>query len=157
MGRASCAAVLVIVASFLSGCGTVANLSVGARDGWKNAQIYGGVRRDVQSAEDWFAHSWTPSSNPDWQQDIGAVVGVGLVGLDVPLSAIGDTLTLPITIPTSIWGSSSKARVSASAPPVSSNLAETRPPGSGLSPLPDSRGATIPLPEQTLPVDRSPP
>lgn len=105
MGRAWRAAALLSVAGLLSGCGTVANLAVGARDGWKNARIYGGVRRDVQSAEDWLAHSWIPLEKMELQQDLGSAVGVGLVGLDVPFSAIGDTLTLPITIPASIWGS----------------------------------------------------
>jgi uncharacterized protein YceK len=97
---------LLLAALLAGGCGTVANLEIGARQGWKNAQIYGGVRRDVNSAEQWFADNWTPAGNADVQQDIGAVVGVGLVGLDVPLSAIADTLTLPVTIPAAIWGSS---------------------------------------------------
>ncbi|HTU18168.1 MAG TPA: hypothetical protein VMG10_08895 [Gemmataceae bacterium] len=109
MGTASRAAALAIVAGLLSGCGTVANLETGARQGWKNAQIYGGVRRDVQSGADWFDHSWTPLKNWEIMQDVGAVVGVALVGIDVPLSAVGDTLTLPVTIPASIWGGSRKA------------------------------------------------
>jgi uncharacterized protein YceK len=103
MARASRAAFL-IVALFLCGCGTVANLSIGARQGWKNALVYGGVRRDIQSADDWIDHNWTLGENLNIQQDVGTVVGVGLVGIDVPLSAIGDTLTLPITIPAAIWG-----------------------------------------------------
>jgi uncharacterized protein YceK len=122
MGRALRAAALLIVVEFLSGCGTVANLSIGAREGWKNAQIYGGVRRDVQSAEQWIDHSWTWGENLDVVQDIGTVVGVGLVGIDVPLSAVGDTLTLPITIPAAIWGSSRNganvSRKTAGAPPA---------------------------------------
>lgn len=104
MGRASRAAALVIVTGLLSGCGTVANLAVGAREGWNNVQIYGGVRRDVQSAGNWLAHSWVAPEKLEFMQDIGAIVGVGLVGIDVPLSAVGDTLTLPVTIPASIWG-----------------------------------------------------
>lgn len=104
MSRALFAVATLFAASLLSGCGTFANLSIGARQGWKNALIYGGVRRDVQSAGNWIDHSWTWGPNLDIQQDLGTVVGVGLVGLDVPLSAIGDTLTLPITIPAAIWG-----------------------------------------------------
>jgi uncharacterized protein YceK len=106
MGRASRAAALVLITGLLSGCGTVANLSTGAREGWKNVQIYGGVRRDVQSAGDWFTHSWVAPEKLEFMQDIGAIVGVGLVGIDMPLSAVGDTLTLPVTIPASIWGRS---------------------------------------------------
>jgi uncharacterized protein YceK len=124
MARALLATGALIVAIFLSGCGTFANLSIGARQGWKNAQIYGGVRRDVQSAEEFIAHSWTSGDNLDIPQDIGTVVGVGLVGIDVPLSAIADTLTLPLTIPAAIWGSNGNAIT------VSRKNAE---PGSGAS------------------------
>jgi uncharacterized protein YceK len=93
------ATALLIMAGFLSGCGTAANISVGAREGWQYAPVYGGVRRDVQSAENWVEHTWTWGENLDLQRDLGTVVGVALVGIDVPLSALGDTLTLPITIP----------------------------------------------------------
>jgi uncharacterized protein YceK len=99
MARASRAAALWIAVLFLCGCGTIANLETGARQGWKNVAIYGGVRRDVQSAGKWIDHSWTSGDNLDVFQDIGSVVGVVLVGIDVPLSAIGDTLTLPVTVP----------------------------------------------------------
>ena len=161
MGRASRAAALVIVAGFLSGCGTIANLSLGARNGWKNAQIYGGVRRDVQSAGNWFDHSWTPLEKLELMQDLGAVVGVGLVGIDMPLSAIGDTLTLPVTIPASIWGSSSKAAN------VSRNVVNQPPAAGSQQPAVNSRQSrsdglqpaaispTNPLPQPA--VDRSPP
>jgi uncharacterized protein YceK len=106
MARAWRAAALLIGAGFLSGCGTAANLSVGAREGWQYAPIYGGVRRDVQSAQDWVNHTWTSGDNLELQRNLGTVVGVGLVGIDVPLSAIGDTLTLPITIPASLLSKS---------------------------------------------------
>jgi uncharacterized protein YceK len=103
MARASRAAALWIASLFLCGCGTVANLETGARQGWKNAYIYGGVRRDIQSEKDWIAHSWTWGKNLDVIQDIGSAVGVVLVGIDVPISAVGDTLTLPLTVPVAIW------------------------------------------------------
>jgi uncharacterized protein YceK len=109
MARASRAAALWIAALFLCGCGTVANLSIGARQGWQNALVYGGVRRDVQSAGQWIDHNWTWGENLDVQQDVGTVVGVGLVGIDLPLSALGDTLTLPLTIPATLWGRSRTA------------------------------------------------
>lgn len=144
MGKTSRVAALLIVAAFLSGCGTVANLHVGAREGWKNARIYGGVRRDVQSAEDWFAYRWLPLKQWEVMQDLGAVVGVGLVGIDVPLSAIGDTLTLPVTIPASIWGSSSKtANVSRKAVPQQSVVSSPQPAG-GSQDVPASPPAAIP-------------
>lgn len=125
MSRASRKMALCIAVLLLCGCGTVANLSIGARQGWKNAYIYGGVRRDIKSESDWIDHSWTSGKNLDVIQDIGSVVGVALVGIDIPLSAIGDTLTLPITIPVAIWSNSvngaSISRKSASAAPNATN------------------------------------
>lgn len=106
MARASRTAALWIAGLFLCGCGTVANLQTGARQGWKNAYIYGGVRRDIQSEKVWIAHSWTWGKNLDVIQDIGSAVGVLLVGIDVPISAVGDTLTLPLTVPVAIWSNS---------------------------------------------------
>jgi uncharacterized protein YceK len=106
MAKASRAAALGVAVLLLCGCGTIANLETGARQGWKNAAIYGGVRRDVQSAGKWIDHSWTWGDNLDVIQDIGSVVGVGLVGIDIPLSAVGDTLTLPVTVPIALWNNS---------------------------------------------------
>ncbi len=106
MAKASRAAALGVAVLFLCGCGTIANLETGARQGWNNAVVYGGVRRDVQSAGKWIDHSWTSGDNLDVVQDIGTVVGVGLVGIDIPLSAIGDTLTLPVTVPLALMNNS---------------------------------------------------
>ena len=113
MSRALLVAASLSAALVLSGCGTFANVSIGARQGWQNALIYGGVRRDIQTTSNWIDHSWTWIPNLDIQQDVGTVVGVALVGIDMPLSAIGDTLTLPITIPAAIWaGNSNQTSVS---------------------------------------------
>jgi len=98
MKRASLAAALVILIP--CGCGTIANFG---EKGWANARIYGGVQRDLKSAEDWLAYR-PISKESELQHDVGTVVGTGLIGLDMPLSAIGDTLTLPITVPAAIWG-----------------------------------------------------
>ena len=87
----------------LSGCGTIANFS---GKGWDNTHIYGGVVRNVKSAEEWI-EAKPITKDTELQQGIGTVVGTGLIVLDVPLSAIGDTLTLPITIPAAIWGTPS--------------------------------------------------
>jgi uncharacterized protein YceK len=100
MKRASLAAALALLILIPSGCGTIANFS---GKGWENTRIYGGVLQDVKSAEDWITYR-PISGESELQRDVGTVVGTGLVALDVPLSAIGDTLTLPITIPVAIWG-----------------------------------------------------
>jgi uncharacterized protein YceK len=107
MRKASRMAALGLAVVYLSGCGTSANLSGGAQ-GWRNAQIYGGVLTDVKSTQQWVTSNWTNFA--DWQQDVGTIVGVGLISLDVPFSAIGDTLTLPITIPAVLLRDSGPAR-----------------------------------------------
>ncbi len=126
MAKASRAAALCVAVLFLCGCGTIANLETGARQGWKNALVYGGVRRDVQSAGNWIDHSWTSGENLDIVQDVGTVVGVGLVGIDVPLSAVGDTLTLPITVPIALMSNSANRtsfrRNTASTPPAATTI-----------------------------------
>ncbi len=119
MARASRSAVLCSAVLLLCGCGTVSNLSTGARQGWRYASIYGGVRRDIQSERDWIAHSWTSGKDLDVIQDIGTVVGAVIVGVDVPISAIGDTLTLPLTVPVAIWSNAvNRANVSRNPAPA---------------------------------------
>jgi uncharacterized protein YceK len=67
----------------LSGCGTASNFYGRAPD----ARVYGGVRQDWASlqmvARDETAMSWPYAP---------------LVAVDLPLSAVGDTLTLPYTL-----------------------------------------------------------
>ena len=77
-------AVLVGISAFLaSGCGTIANLKT------EQPELYGGVQKDLQLLE-------TPRTEPS---------GIGIRNLgplvlfvDLPLSFIADTLTLPIAI-----------------------------------------------------------
>jgi uncharacterized protein YceK len=131
----------------LSGCGTAANLSGGAQ-GWRNAQIYGGVLTDVKSTQEWVTSNWTNFA--DWQQDVGTIVGVGLISLDVPFSAIGDTLTLPVTIPAVLLRGPGPAangnRGNAVAPPVVSGPAPPPPAAPNIIPnAPASVGPPPPV------------
>jgi uncharacterized protein YceK len=86
---------LAFVTASLHGCGTMSNFSSKQPD---RTQIYGGVLADLKSMEVWANHQ-VPAEDTGILHDVGYGVGLGLMGLDVPLSAIGDTLTLPITIP----------------------------------------------------------
>jgi uncharacterized protein YceK len=147
MARAWGAAALAIAAGLLSGCGTAANISVGFRDGWQNAPIYGGVRRDVQSAQEWATHSWTSGENVDYIQNVGTVVGLVLVGIDVPLSAVGDTITLPLVVPASLLakprnGTNGSANNTANPPAVTAPPPPSPPPPSGS--MPDGSSAPSP-------------
>jgi uncharacterized protein YceK len=120
MTRTGRAAALFLAVGTLGGCGTLANL--GGR-GWEHTRIYGGVLGDVKGAQDWIADNpITPEA--DIQKNVGTVVGVGLVALDVPFSAIGDTLTLPVTVPVAIWastrGPAAVSQKTGGAPPATS-------------------------------------
>jgi uncharacterized protein YceK len=123
MIRTARAAVLVL-AAFLSGCGTLANLS---GQGWERTRIYGGVLGDVKSAGDWIDNN-PISAQTDILKDVGTVVGVALVGLDVPLSAIGDTVTLPVTIPVTIWKSTRASSSVSQKPPAAPAAVSQKPP-----------------------------
>jgi uncharacterized protein YceK len=90
--------VFVLLVIVLSGCGTIANVGGGR---WRTSRIYGGVLRDVESAEDWIA-DYSTLPRTELKQDVGVGVGVGLIAIDLPLSAVADTLTLPVTIPVAL-------------------------------------------------------
>jgi uncharacterized protein YceK len=81
--------VLAASALLVGGCGTFTNLT---DDG--GTRIYGGVTRDVDQVLD----SYTASNN-------SAIYFAGLLVwcADVPLSALGDTVTLPYVVPVAMW------------------------------------------------------
>jgi uncharacterized protein YceK len=69
--------------SFLFGCGTMRNLSE------QNPEPYGGLRHDAKVVRDVFEPK-TPRNMPVLMLSIGTI--------DLPLSLIGDTVTLPIVL-----------------------------------------------------------
>ena len=75
--------VLAVSAIWVSGCGTIANLETG------KPELFGGVQKDVAFLE-------TPRPQP---QGIGIRnLGALVLFVDLPLSAVGDTLTIPLAI-----------------------------------------------------------
>jgi uncharacterized protein YceK len=83
----------IIFLSALSGCGTVSNLSSG------NPQPYGGVTADLERCSSvWhpkLPHGWFPGEMVLVTGAQAAIFSAHVI--DVPLSAVGDTLTLPLT------------------------------------------------------------
>jgi uncharacterized protein YceK len=81
----------------LSGCGTVKNLAAGSYGNMEerssHPEIYGGVHRDLDCAASCLV--WG-SPLPELLGDLLWVPPI--VCIDLPLSAIGDTLTLPLVI-----------------------------------------------------------
>ncbi len=75
-----------------TGCGTVVNLVTPAHEG----KVYGGVRNDLDLIEKIF-EGQPSDTNPGGAAVMLMLAVIALPFLDLPLSAIGDTLTLPIT------------------------------------------------------------
>jgi uncharacterized protein YceK len=95
MARVAIVAFLLVFT--VSGCGTVGNLwaCCGKSGG---DRIYGGVCQDVKLAWEGVAQGFNPDEDGPWFPP----AAICLFTLDLPLSAIGDTLTLPITIPATL-------------------------------------------------------
>jgi uncharacterized protein YceK len=74
---------LAIAALLAGGCGTIANLKTGKPD------FYGGVQKDVQ-----FLGTPRPQPAGIGISNLGALVLL----VDLPLSVVGDTLTMPLAI-----------------------------------------------------------
>src|SRR5262245_52366383 len=86
-------AVVAVLAATLSGCGTVANLWSCCKSG--DRAVYGGVAHSLRrAAED--AEEAARLDSPDRALH---ALGACLMLADLPLSAVADTLTLPITVP----------------------------------------------------------
>jgi uncharacterized protein YceK len=83
------AVVFALAASLLAGgCGTVANtLWLEPKDG--GMRVYGGVKADLEVARD------AAANNPP--ADHGALA-IGMAVADLLLSAVADTVTLPVTL-----------------------------------------------------------
>jgi uncharacterized protein YceK len=102
-----------VFAAALSGCGTVVNcVNV---NGTPARAIYGGVRQDAINGTNHLteAFSGSPPSfsampkPPDAGRDFAvktfcAGCGVAMLAVDLPVSAVADTLTLPVTVPATL-------------------------------------------------------
>ncbi len=90
--------ILLLCASYISGCGTFNNLSSSISPTGKKPYeaprlVYGGT---VWSATE----GWNHLSEP--QTVTHSATGAYLMAVDTPLSLIADTLSLPITVPAAI-------------------------------------------------------
>ena len=102
-----------VFAAALSGCGTVVNCF--EVNGTPARAIFGGVRQDALNGTHHLteAFSGNPPSfakmpePPDAERDFAvktfcAGCGVAMLAIDLPVSAVADTLTLPITVPATL-------------------------------------------------------
>jgi hypothetical protein len=91
--------VAAALAACLTGCGTFANSMADADSDPKspsNIQIYGGVRKDAVEGWNCLTGNGDPQEGNSLWSNAG---GVCFYSTDMVLSAVGDTVTLPITVP----------------------------------------------------------
>ncbi len=108
MPRTVTACLAVVLACALCGCGTFVNCTA-------SKEIYGGVKQDAQNGRDHLAEAFSgpcpsfsqfpqmPSPGKQFlTRSFCAGCGVGMLAIDLPVSAVADTLTLPLTVPASL-------------------------------------------------------
>lgn len=115
------ACLAAVFAVVLSGCGTVVNcFSV---NGAAERSIYGGVRQDAANGYRHLGEAFAPTpptlselpKPPNAARDFAAksfcaACGVGMLAVDLPVSAVADTLTLPVTVPATLMKKSPKSK-----------------------------------------------
>jgi uncharacterized protein YceK len=91
MPRKVAAALAAVLAGALGGCGSACNTMWWTPEEG-GMRVFGGVRADAQVLADAFS--------PNTKAGVGDRLGCAtLATIDLPLSAVGDTLTLPVTLP----------------------------------------------------------
>lgn len=114
-------AATAFLAAVLSGCGTVVNcFNV---NGAASRAIYGGVRQDAENGYRHLGEAFAPTAPsftempkpPSAGRDFAAksfcaACGVGMLAVDLPVSAVADTLTLPVTVPATLMKKKPKSK-----------------------------------------------
>jgi uncharacterized protein YceK len=80
----------------LGGCGTIGNLADPGR-----TKPFGGVIRD-REASGWLIDEVSEASKKSAAEKAGLVLAAPIVTIDLPLSLVADTVTLPITLPVAL-------------------------------------------------------
>jgi uncharacterized protein YceK len=95
MPRMAGKVVLLVGSLAVTGCGTITN--VASRD-----RIYGGAQIDGVSVWDASKDIVQRGESPQYTIPQASVM-LGFSCIDLPLSIVGDTFTLPVTVPTSCY------------------------------------------------------
>jgi uncharacterized protein YceK len=107
------ACMAALIAAALGGCGTVVNcFNV---NGAAARSIYGGVKKDAENGAHHLVEAFSgpaptlgdmpkpPSAGRDFLvKSFCAGCGIGMLAVDLPVSAVADTLTLPVTVPSTL-------------------------------------------------------
>jgi uncharacterized protein YceK len=106
----------------LGGCGTLYNFHPPEKaDKEGPAPVprtaYGGVATDAEVGTKWLAAPFVTERLPqvsavEWGVESVCKVGIGayVLAVDLPLSALADTLTLPVTVPATLKSQAAKER-----------------------------------------------
>lgn len=134
-----------VLAAALTGCGTVVNCVSNDRPAAR--EIYGGVKQDAQNGSRHLAEAFSGPAPcfsqmpkpPNIAQDfvaksVSAGCGVGMLAIDLPVCAVADTLTLPLTVPATLM--KKKPNATRKAKPKRTNTSAPAAPPS--PPLPSS-------------------
>jgi uncharacterized protein YceK len=92
----------LLAAPLLAGCGTVLG-NVGGLSFMSDHRMepYGGVKLCLEVG----THCFKEAGDPREQNRLGAsLCGAYWLALDLPMSAVADTLTLPLTVPATLRG-----------------------------------------------------
>ena len=82
----------ITLTTALCGCGTLDNMSATH----SSPQIYGGLRTDVKQAAQSTRDVFRAKNGGEFDTALGSSA---FCVLDAPLSAVADTVTLPLTVP----------------------------------------------------------
>lgn len=118
------------VSSALAGCGTILNLAENDHTMTlePTRRVYGGVRLDAAAGPGYLAGAVEPKGKPDLEapglrgflfravgdRPVNFALGTAALA-DIPLSAVGDTLTLPLIL---YWRATGQAPPAAAASPT---------------------------------------
>ena len=115
------ACLLSVLLVTLGGCGTVVNCVNGNGPGAR--AIYGGVKQDARNGTDHLVEAFSgpapsfsqipqpPSAGRDFvAKSFCAGCGVCMLAVDLPVSAVADTLTLPLTVPATVMKTKTNPR-----------------------------------------------
>lgn len=91
---AKTASMALLAAVVLSGCGTMFDTCRMSPYG-ETCRMYGGVRADAEEAQNCLNRAFGP--RPDAR--VWDVLRAGGLAVDMPFSAVADTLLLPVTMP----------------------------------------------------------
>jgi uncharacterized protein YceK len=93
MYRTQTACLAAVMVCALGGCGTICNLTDPSR-----IKPFGGVIWDCE-AFDWFMYQVNEAPKKPAANTVGLTLSDPIVTIDLPLSVVADTVTLPITVP----------------------------------------------------------